>query len=108
MITKILSKWDVEIVTVDTGFGVLKKLNTEDFDLILMDSHMPEMDGFEATQKIRMMADEKKKNIKIISLSAAILEEDKAAALEAGMNDVLTKPFQSADLHRIMSKLLGL
>ena len=108
MITKILSKWDVEIVAVDNGFGVLEKLNTEDFDLVLMDTYMPEMGGIEATQKIRIMADENKKNIKIISLSAAVSEQENNLALEVGMDDILIKPFKSADLHQMMSKLLGL
>lgn len=107
MITKILSKWDVDIVTVENGFEVLEKLNTEDFDLILMDTHMPEMGGFETTKKIRSLSDKKKSTIKIISLSAAILEEEKLAAIEAGMDEVLTKPFKSADLHQTISKLLA-
>lgn len=71
-----------------------------------MDTHMPGMGGFEVTQKIRNELEGEKKAIKIISLSAAVLEEEKQAALAAGMDDVLTKPFKLDDLHPLMIKML--
>lgn len=108
MVNKILKSWEVETYTVDTGFKAVEILQKQDFDLILMDTHMPEMGGFEATRKIRSEFQSPKKDIKIISLSAAILEEEKEAALAAGMNEILTKPFVLEDLHRIISKVLGL
>ncbi|WP_017257418.1 response regulator [Pedobacter arcticus] len=106
MVNKILKSWEVETYTVDTGFKAVEILQKQDFDLILMDTHMPEMGGFEATRKIRSEFQSPKKDIKIISLSAAILEEEKEAALAAGMNEILTKPFVLEDLHRIISKVL--
>lgn len=108
MVKKILTSWEVETETVDTGFKAVEMLQKQDFDLILMDTHMPEMGGFEAARKIRAEFQSPKKDVKIISLSAAILEEEKAAALDAGMDDILTKPFVLEDLHRIISKVLGL
>lgn len=108
MVNKILKSWNVETETVDTGFKAIEMLQKEDFDLILMDTHMPEMGGFEAAKKIRSEFQSPKKDIKIISLSAAILDEEKEAALAAGMDEVLTKPFVLEDLHRIISKVLGL
>ncbi|HET8828892.1 MAG TPA: response regulator [Pelobium sp.] len=108
MVNKILKSWDVDTATVDTGFKAVELLQKQNFDLILMDTHMPEMGGFEATKKIRTEFQSPKKDIKIISLSAAILEEEKKAALEAGMDEILTKPFVLEDLHRIISKVLGL
>ncbi|HEX7367836.1 MAG TPA: ATP-binding protein [Pelobium sp.] len=108
MVNKILKSWDAETTTVDTGAKALDLLQKQDFDLILMDTHMPEMGGFEAAKKIRTDFQSPKKEIKIISLSAAILEEEKKAALAAGMNEILTKPFVLEDLHRIISKVLGL
>lgn len=108
MITKILKSWKVDTVAVDTGFKAVETLQNQDFDLILMDTHMPEMGGFEAARKIRAEFQSPKKDVKIISLSAAILDEEKEAALAAGMDEVLTKPFVLEDLHRIISKVLGL
>ncbi len=107
MVKKILTSWAVETETVDTGFKAVEMLQKQDFDLILMDTHMPEMGGFEAARKIRTEFQSPKKDVKIISLSAAILEEEKAAALDAGMDEILTKPFVLEDLHRIISKVLG-
>ena len=106
MIVKILKEWEIEVLAVDNGLKVLEQLRLESFDLILMDTHMPDMGGFETTQKIRSEFEGAKKDIKIISLSAAVLEVEKQAALAAGMDDVLTKPFKLVDLHRIMSKML--
>lgn len=107
MVNKILKSWEAETETVDTGFKAIEMLQKQHFDLILMDTHMPEMGGFETTKKIRTEFQSPKKDIKIISLSAAILEEDKQKALDAGMDDILTKPFVLEDLHRTISKLLG-
>ena len=66
---------------------------TDDYyDLILMDIQMPVMNGYEATRKIRQMADPKKAEIPIIAMTANAFAEDKQAALEAGMNDHVAKP----------------
>ncbi len=108
MVNKILKSWEVETYMVDTGFKAVEALQKQDFDLILMDTHMPEMGGFEAARKIRSEFQSPKKDIRIISLSAAVLNEEKEAALAAGMNEILTKPFVLEDLHRIISKVLGL
>lgn len=107
MLSKILKSWEIETTAVDTGIKVIECLEERDFDVILMDTHMPDMGGFETTQKIRNEFKGKKKSVKIISLSAAVLEEEKKAAIEAGMDDVLTKPFVPDDLHRIINKVLS-
>nr|WP_294895982.1 response regulator [uncultured Pedobacter sp.] len=108
MVNKILKSWNVETETVENGFKAIEILQQKDFDLILMDTHMPEMGGYEAAKKIRSDFEAPKKHIKIISLSASILEEDKGEALASGMDEILTKPFVPEDLHRIMSKVLAL
>ncbi len=108
MLNKILKNWEIDTEIVDSGLKVLECLKERDFDIILMDTHMPDMGGFETTRKIRNEFEGKKRDIKIISLSAAVLEEEKKAALDAGMDDVLTKPFVPDDLHRIISKVLNI
>lgn len=107
MVNKILKSWDAQTETVDSGLKVLEKLREQDFDVILMDTHMPDMGGFETTKRIREEFNGKKKEVKIISLSAAVLDDEKQLALEAGMDDVLTKPFVPDDLHRLISKILS-
>ena len=81
----------------NNGLEGLKKLEAGDFDLVLMDCQMPEMDGYQATQAIRA-GDTKVRNpqIPIIALTANAMQGDRDAALEAGMSDYLPKPF---DVH---------
>lgn len=106
MIKKILQSWEVEVQIVDDGLKVIESMQQNNYDIILMDTYMPEMGGFEATQKIRSELTGDKQKIKIISLSAAVLEEEKKAALDAGMNYVLTKPFLPEELHRVILKAM--
>jgi CheY-like chemotaxis protein len=68
------------------------------FDAILMDIHMPEMDGIEATKIIRQLSDEKKRNIPIIALTAENEMQFRQKVYEVGMNDYIFKPFNPDDL----------
>jgi signal transduction histidine kinase len=106
MIKKILSQWNIAVDSVDDGTKVLEKVRDNDYDLILMDTHMPIMSGFEATRKIRSEMIGLKQHIPIISLSAAVLEEEQKAALEAGVNDVMSKPFDPVVLYQKIEKLV--
>lgn len=85
-------------VTVDAK-QALNKVESEEFDLIFMDCHLPGMDGYQATGLIRkMMDDSKRKQPAIIALTANALPDDKEKCLFAGMDDYLAKPFMMADL----------
>jgi len=106
IISKILSGWNVDVEMVDNGRKVIDKLHHNNYDLILMDTHMPEMNGYQAAKVIRLDFDEPKRSIPIISLSAAALNHEQEEAISAGMNDVLSKPFQAHELHEKMQKLL--
>ncbi len=78
---------------------------SEPIDLVLMDVHMPEMDGLEATRRIRTLPGQRSQ-VPIIALTADVLEETREAALRAGMNDFLPKPLQLADLKAAMLRCL--
>ncbi|MXV15097.1 response regulator [Hufsiella ginkgonis] len=106
MIKKILNQWNIQVDSADDGTKVLDKVNENDYDLILMDTHMPVMSGFEATRRIRSEMFGFKRDIPIISLSAAVLEEEQKAALAAGVNDVLSKPFDPVTLYYKIEKLV--
>ena len=80
----------------------IERARTDDFDLILMDVQMPRMDGYEATRRIRALADSAKANIPIIAMTANAFEEDKRKALEAGMNAHIAKPIEIAKLMETM------
>ncbi|HKL18458.1 MAG TPA: response regulator, partial [Halalkalibaculum sp.] len=66
--------------------------------IILMDLQMPMMDGYQSSQAIRTIDDQRKRNIPIIALTAAALKEVKEKVYASGMNDFITKPFNPVEL----------
>ena len=83
------------------GLNALKKVKEKSFDLILMDVHMPRMDGMEATSRIRSL--ENYKDVPILGMTANVLSSNKEACRRAGMNEVLNKPLRKKALLRAVS-----
>jgi signal transduction histidine kinase/CheY-like chemotaxis protein len=88
------------------GKQAIEAFVTGEFDIVLMDCLMPVMDGYEATRGIRSSASKNATNIPIIALTASSLQETKDKCLQAGMNDFLSKPFESAVLLKKMKTWL--
>ena len=95
---KVLKKFEVVTALAQNGQEAVEMVQKEDYDLILMDIHMPIMDGIEATKNIRALNNEIKNKIPIIALSADAYSDKVKAATECGMNDYLSKPFKPGDL----------
>lgn len=91
--------------TVANGIEAVEAVSTGAFDLVLMDCQMPEMDGLEATRRIRSLSNENK-DICIIALTANAMEEDRESCIKAGMNDFLSKPFSKTQLQEVLEKWL--
>lgn len=89
----LLHRWGASWVLTENGHEAVLASQKERFDVILMDMQMPEMDGYEATRAIRADANNPNQNSPIIALTASALIDEKQKALDAGMNDHLTKPF---------------
>ncbi|MEP6361135.1 MAG: response regulator, partial [Balneola sp.] len=100
-----LRKWKVDATIVSNGLEAIEALKSNEVDLILMDLEMPEMDGYEAATAIRNLEDATKKNIPIIALTAAALNEVKEKVYSVGMNDFVTKPFNPVELRRKLSEI---
>lgn len=98
-----LQKFGHTSVRAENGRIALEKSQKEHFDLILMDVHMPEMDGIEATKNIRKKLDEN--TPPIIGLTAEAFKERVGYFKEAGMDDVLTKPFTEEQLRAAVGKI---
>ena len=84
----------------------MKQAASGQYDLILMDIQMPKMDGYEATRQIRALPDAKKAGIPIFAMTANAFAEDRLKALQAGMNEHLSKPIDPDTLYRLLVKYL--
>lgn len=76
------------------------------YQFILMDIQMPRMNGYEATQKIRQLADVKKAQIPIIAMTANAFEEDRKHALDAGMDGFIIKPFRVDEMMKVIGEVM--
>ena len=82
--------------------------NDGGFDLVLMDCQMPELDGYDATRKLRTReVDESLPHIPVIAMTAHAMEGDREKCLAAGMDDYLAKPLQIEELERVLQEWLG-
>lgn len=108
IVKQILSDWGHEVVIVNNGEEAYQAHQRQNFDLILMDIHMPEMDGYEATQLIRKLNDTNKAAVPIIALTANAFKQETERFAEAGFNDYVTKPFTEKNLFECIKKQLQL
>ncbi|GHE23693.1 hypothetical protein GCM10017764_06610 [Sphingobacterium griseoflavum] len=107
MLAHMLESWGCKVDNVKNGRLAVEKVNQSDYDLIMMDTHMPIMSGFEAIKEIKKNTNPQKAFIPIITISASVLEHEQAAAYEAGADSVIGKPFDPLDLHQKISKLIN-
>jgi len=103
VIINMLKQMGATVECVENGLLVLEKLDQQQYDLILMDCHMPEMDGFETAIAIRARKSADAE-IPIIAVTADAMKEDQNKCLEVGMNDFLPKPFKGVNLSKIILK----
>ncbi|MHB8207278.1 response regulator [Mucilaginibacter sp.] len=95
-----MKQWDVECDVAENGEIALELIQTNNYDMVLMDLQMPEMDGYQTTQAIRKLEGNKYKKLPIIALTASSFLDIQDDAFKAGMNDYISKPFNPNDLHR--------
>jgi PAS domain S-box-containing protein len=99
VVSKYLEKWGVVFDVAENGMEAVEKVIEQDYELVLMDLQMPQMDGYEATSRIRSMAEKKYKQLPIIALSASNRFDYKERMEAAGINDFVSKPFDANFLH---------
>ncbi|KAI5477507.1 histidine kinase [Pseudohyphozyma bogoriensis] len=97
IVTKTLEKMKFNVSAVEDGNAAVQAVQTDSFDIILMDGQMPNLDGYQATGQIRKLSGPVSK-IKIIALTASAIQGDEARCLEAGMDAYLAKPVRAKDL----------
>ncbi|GAA0693536.1 hypothetical protein GCM10009104_21100 [Marinobacterium maritimum] len=107
MMEVLMERAGAEYTLCGDGLEVLDALNSdEDYDLILMDLHMPNLDGFDTTEAIRALPSPLS-GIPIIAVTADALSGDREKCLTAGMDDYLAKPVRLTDLQRVISRTLA-
>ena len=105
----LLKEAGFEVDTAENGKIAVEKVeaaSADRYDLILMDIQMPEMDGYEATRRIRALPDTKKAALPIVAMTANAFEDDRKNALHAGMNGHIAKPLDIPKLFQVLSELL--
>jgi len=103
---QLFKKWNITADIAENGEEVIHLLKKKDYDVILMDMHMPVLDGIEATKRIRQLPDAAKANTYIIALTASVSDSIQKRIKEHGMNDYLPKPFPMEDLwQRLVDRL---
>ncbi len=104
LVVAMLERWGHSIIIANDGREAVAASAKQDFDLILMDIQMPEMDGFEATQAIRQREKHNGLHTQIVAMTANAMQEDRQRCLAAGMDDYLSKPLSTENLWRILHK----
>ncbi len=106
LVIKLLQKKGYKTFIAENGRLALDKYEFSDYDIILMDLQMPEMDGYETTRHIRSMKSDKK-DIPIVAMTAHTIKGEQEKCLNIGMNDFISKPFQAKELYEKVRKLVA-
>jgi len=100
-LTTAFEKYNIHAITAESGQEAINILNENNkIDMVLMDIMMPEMDGYETTQKIRR--EHKNTNLPIIAVTAKAMKGDREKCIEAGASDYITKPVKMDQLLSLM------
>ena len=99
---KMLERKGITCITIDCGEEAIEAARNNKFDLILMDVHLPGMNGTVATQEIRLFDTV----TPIIALTAISLDENRDMLLSFGMNDVITKPFIPEEFYTVIAEYI--
>ncbi len=102
---KVLTDWNWKVDLAENGVIAVKKAKEKDFDIILMDIQLPEMDGYEATRYIRSKFPQPKCNVPIMAMTAHAISSEEEKCANAGMNGYISKPFNQKVLY---SKILSI
>jgi ABC-type amino acid transport substrate-binding protein/DNA-binding response OmpR family regulator len=101
---EILSQMGIEVETVGNGLEAIDALRGRDYDLVLMDIQMPEMDGYETTRRIR--AETRYEKLPVIAMTAHAMSGERERCLAAGMNEHIPKPIDPVQLFTVLSRWL--
>lgn len=107
-IRRLLDSWQCQTTIVENGRLAIEEMVKQDFDLVLMDVQMPEMDGLTATTMIREQEKQTRRHMPIIAMTAHAMRGDRERCIEAGMDDYVSKPISSSTLLEAIQRVLPL
>jgi signal transduction histidine kinase len=107
LLLKILSRWNNKPDFALNGQEAVDMVRVNEYDVLLMDLHMPVLDGYGASKAIRAMADPLKSKLQIIALTASVSDNLSRKIREAGMDDYLPKPFKIKELYQKLQLVVG-
>jgi len=105
LVSTVLRQNGHSVVTAANGVEALEQVERRRFDAILMDVQMPQMDGFEATDRIRRRESQSGGRVPIIALTAHAMKGDRERCLESGMDDYISKPVDMDQLLAMLEKM---
>jgi CheY-like chemotaxis protein/HPt (histidine-containing phosphotransfer) domain-containing protein len=100
-----LELWGHTVIVVNNGREAVHRVASERFDAVLMDVQMPEMDGFEATGRIRSMGGDNGHRLPIVAMTAHAMQGDRERCLEAGMDDYVSKPLRPGEMFAVLERI---
>ena len=100
---RLLSQMSYGAEVADDGQQAISALESGDYDVVLMDVQMPELDGLEATRRIRARWPDRQ--LRIVAMTANAMAGDREACLAAGMDDYISKPIRAADLTAALARV---
>lgn len=103
----LLAKLGHSVDIVEDGLAAVQALRETRYDLVLMDMQMPTLDGLQATSRIRASVPSDEQPY-IVAITATVMIEDRAACMAAGMDDYVTKPLRSSNLHAVITAVQAL
>jgi PAS domain S-box-containing protein len=107
VLRQFLEQWGASISFVRNGHEVLKRIRKKRYDLIIMDLHMPEMDGFQTVMELRKSRSAYRRAVPVLALTADTDSRIAEAVKNAGMQACITKPFEPAHLYQTIRTLIG-
>ena len=108
--TELLAEEGCIVETANDGVAcvdMIEKADADYYKMILMDIQMPNVNGYEATVKIRQMENDKKAQIPIIAMTANVFAEDRKLALDLGMNGHISKPIDMKKVRKVLHNILN-
>jgi CheY-like chemotaxis protein len=102
---KMLESLNCEVELATDGLQAVDKALLREYDVVLMDCHLPHLDGYEATRRVRA-AERRGRHVQIIALTASALAEERERSLAAGMDDFVSKPTKLDDVRAALDRAI--